>query len=84
MDCRRVTLYIWREGENSALFIDGKFEGTWLSEKPKMNDLQMWIAPNHLMTFEVFRLPEDYDREIYFDNDYCDKEEVFQEWMVTH
>lgn len=84
MDYRRVTLYTWRQGENSALFIDGKFEGTWLSEKPKISDLEMLISPSQLMALNIFRLRENDDEEIYFYDDYCDDEEVFKEWMETH
>lgn len=80
----KFTIYFWRDRENCALFINGQYKATYLHDHMRVTEVYDFVPEGTPVKFEFFDLPEDDDKEIYFDKDYCEDEGVYKEWMETH
>lgn len=80
----KFSLYKWRGGENSTLFVNGQYKASFLSETPNLTDIHYWVDEKTPMVLEVFELWEDDDKEIYFDKEESENEADYIKWMETH
>lgn len=80
----KFNLYQWRDGECSALFVDGKYATSFLGDTLQAVDIYYYISEGTPIILKIFELWEDYDKEIYFEEMYCEDEEVYKRWMETH
>lgn len=80
----RLNIYKWRQGENSAIFLDGKYKAGFFQEDLLAVDIPRYVSEDKPIILKVFWLNEDEDKEIYFEDEYSEDEQVFIKWMETH